>query len=186
MPPPYLVVHNISDCPIITLSLSVTAAGRENKSENIFSEEGFYVQSKKIIWFIYSQENLAAIFENTALKKKKKTSLIELPIFFSVLLNRAAFLNVLWPHRMSPSKHSAVRGSAPFVPGGVASFTVIRWWKMKDTACRMRLAGTTGVVWQQRKCSIVKYHLYKWCAGSNCWQSSCRQMFWCVNHARES
>ena len=82
MPPPYLVVHNISDCPIITLSLSVTAAGRENKSENIFSEEGFYVQLKKIIWFIYSQENLAAIFENTALKKKKKTSLIELPIFF--------------------------------------------------------------------------------------------------------
>lgn len=94
---------------------------------------------KKIIWFIYRQENLPAIFENAALKKKdwKKLPSMSCLFFFSVLLNHAAFLNVLWPLRMSPSKHSAVRGSALFVPGGVASFTVIRWWKMKDTACRM-------------------------------------------------
>lgn len=186
MSPPYLVVHNISDCPIITLSLWQQLGERKRARRGILCTVG-----KKIIWFIYRRENLAAFFENAALKKKMKKQKLPsmncLFLFnFSVLLNHAAFLNVLWPLRMSPSKHSAVRGSALFVPGGVASFTVIRWWKMKDTACRMHLDGTTGVVWQQRKCSIVKYHLCKWRAGSNCWQSSCRQMFWCVNHASES
>lgn len=190
MSPPYLVVHNISDCPIITLSLWQQLGERKRARTSLVKRDFMYSRKKNHLVYLQTGKS-GSFFWKRGFKKKNektKTSLNELPIFFffSVLLNHAAFLNVLWPLRMSPSKHSAVRGSALFVPGGVASFTVIRWWKMKDTACRMHLDGTTGVVWQQRKCSLVKYHLCKWRAGSNCWQSSCRQMFWCVNHASES
>lgn len=124
--PTYLVVHNVSDCPIIT-----TLWKRERERRD-------FLNSIKSFGLFTVRSLAAIIFFWRSGMKNKLPSLNRL--FFPVLLNRAVFLDVLWPLRMSQPKHPAVRWSALFVPGGVYSFTVVRWWKNEqDSVCQIHL-----------------------------------------------
>lgn len=107
--------------------------------ENVFSEEGFYMCSLKIIWFIYSR-----VFGSCFLKKfHEKWIPPHWIAYFSSLAQPCERCLFVYCSRMVENeKDSAL--SYPFN------------WK------------PLVLVWQRRKCGVVKYHLYKRRVASDC------------------